>query len=317
MWTTLFDAIFPLFAIALIGYLAAWRGLFAPAAVDGLSRYVYYVAVPALLFYSLATLELPAQINWAFLLAYYLAAFTIYAVGMAISRWGFRHSLREQGVFGMGGSYSNTVIVGLPVVLGALGESALLPLLLIIALHSGLMSLAVATVAEADPGPGRAAAHSRRRMTVLAAVARRVATNPITLGLAAGLVVNWLGLSLPAPVAKVTDVLGQSVLPCALFVLGATLRQYRLARYSTEAWTLVGLKLVAHPLLAWLTAWYVFRLSGVWAAVAVVTAGLPIGVNVSVFANRYEACVPTVAAATLLSTVLAVVSLSGILVLIG
>lgn len=298
-------------AIALIGFVAAWSKLLSAEAVDGLSRYVYYVAVPALLFHSLATLELPAQINWAFLLAYYLTAFAIYALGMAIGRWGFGHSLREQSVFGLGAAYSNTVIVGLPVVLGALGEEALLPMLLIVALHSGLFSLTVAALAEADAGRGA------RRRAVLAAITRRVLTNPITLGLAAGLLVNWLGVDLPGPAARVAEALGQSVLPCALFVLGATLTQYKLARYTTEAWTMVALKLVAHPLLAALVVVYGFHLSGVWAAVAIVTAGLPIGVNVSVFANRYEACVPAVAAATLLSTVLAVVSLSGILVLIG
>jgi predicted permease len=310
LWSTLVEALFPLFAIALVGYVAARARLFSPEGVNGLSRYVYYIAVPALLFHSLATLELPAQINWTFLLAYYLAAFAIYAVGMAISRWAFGHSLREQSVFGLGGAYSNTIIVGLPVVLGALGDEALLPMLLIVAVHSGVFSLTVSTLAEADAGRGG------RRRAVIAAVARRVATNPITLGLAAGLLVNWLQLGLPAPIERVTDILGQSVLPCALFVLGATLVQYRLARYTTEAWTLVGLKLVAHPLLAWLVVTYVFRLSGVSAAVAVVTAGLPIGVNVSVFANRYEACVPSVAAATLLSTVLALVSLSAILLLV-
>jgi predicted permease len=127
--------------------------------------------------------------------------------------------------------------------------------------------------------------------------------------------VNGLGLELPAPLAMVSNALGNSVLPCALFVLGATLTQYRLARHSAEVWTLVALKLIAHPLLAGLAALYVFRLSGVWAAVAIVTAGLPIGINVSVFANRYQACVPAIASATLLSTVLALLSLSGILLL--
>jgi malonate transporter len=306
MWGTLFDAIFPLAAIALIGYVAARAGLFSPEAVEGLWRFVYYVAVPALLFHALAVLELPPRINWAFLLAYYLAAFAIYAVGLAVSRWVFRRRLREQGVFGMGAAYSNTVVVGLPVVLGAFGSDALLPILLIIALHSGLMSLAVAAIAESDLEAGG------RRRAVLAAILRRVVTNPITLGLAAGLLVNGLRLPLPGPLERLADILGQSVLPCALFVLGATLTRYRLKRYSAEAWTLVGLKLVVHPLLAWLAV-RLFGLTGIWATVAIVTAGMPIGVNVSVFANRYNACVPAVAAATLLSTVLALLTVSAIL----
>jgi predicted permease len=306
-----FNVIFPILAIALLGYALARSRLFGGADIAGLSRYVFDVGVPALLFDALANLDLPAVIDWRYLLAYYAAAFTIYAIGMLVSRLGFAHSLPEQGVFGMAASYSNTLLVGLPVALGAFGQAALLPMLLIIALHSGLLSLTVTVIAEAASGRGA------RRRAVVSMVARRMIANPITLGVVIGLAFNWLGWSLPGPLAEVVSLLAQSVMPCALFSLGASLTQYRLANYSLEAWVLVGLKLCLHPLLAWLVLSRVFHIQGLWAAVAVITAGSPIGVNVSVFAQKYQAGIAPVAAATLLSSVLGVVSLSVLLVLLA
>jgi malonate transporter len=301
---TIFNVIFPVFAIALAGYLLARLGVLRPPDVTGLAAYVFNIAAPVLLFHSLARLEIPAEINWGYLLAYYLAAFAVYGLGMLVSRWRFRHSRPEQGVFGMAAAYSNTLLIGLPVVVGAFGDEALLPILLIISPHAMLLSLTVVTIAESGAGDGR------QRRQALQNTARRMLVNPIILGVAAGLVFNRLGLTLPGVLAETTELVGQSLLPCALIMLGASLTQYRLREYSQEAWVLVALKLLAQPLLVGLLLTFVFPVSPLWTAVAILTAGLPIGITVTTFAYRYQACIPSVAAATLLSTVLALGSLT-------
>src|SRR5688572_2163005 len=115
----IFNVIFLVFAIALAGYVLARVGVLRPPEVAGLAPYVFNIAVPVLLFDSLAGLEFPAEINWGYLLAYYAAAFAVFGLGMLVSRWRFRHSVPEQGVFGMAAAYSNTLLIGLPVVVGA------------------------------------------------------------------------------------------------------------------------------------------------------------------------------------------------------
>lgn len=301
---TIFNVIFPVFAIALAGYLLARLGVLRPPDVAGLATYVFNVAAPVLLFDSLAGLEFPAVINWGYLLAYYLAAFAVFGLGLLVSRARFGHSLPEQGVFGMAAAYSNTLLIGLPVVLAAFGDQALLPLLLIISPHAMLLSLTVVAIAESGAGNGQ------RRWQALKTTARKMLLNPILLGVAAGLLFNRLGLTLPAVVAGATELVGQSLLPCALIMLGASLTQYRLREYSHEAWVLVGLKLLVQPLLVWALLTYVFPVSPLWTAVGVLTAGLPIGITVTTFAYKYQACIPSVAAATLLSTVLALGTLT-------
>ena len=73
---------------------------------------------------------------------------------------------------------------------------------------------------------------------------------------------------------------------------------------------IVALKLIVHPLL---TAWLglvVFEVERLWATVAILMAALPIGANAFVLAQRYNVYVERISAATLISTILAVLTLS-------
>ena len=57
---TLISVILPVFFLIGFGYLAAWRGYFSQANVDGLMRYATGFAVPVLLFRAIANLDLAA-----------------------------------------------------------------------------------------------------------------------------------------------------------------------------------------------------------------------------------------------------------------
>ena len=59
------DIIIPVFGIVGLGYVAARFGLFPTEANKGLSRFVFDFAIPALLFRTMATTDLPAEIEWA------------------------------------------------------------------------------------------------------------------------------------------------------------------------------------------------------------------------------------------------------------
>src|SRR5262252_6758540 len=48
------EAVLPLFALILAGYLCGWRGLFGPGATSALNLFVVWLALPALLFQALA-----------------------------------------------------------------------------------------------------------------------------------------------------------------------------------------------------------------------------------------------------------------------
>lgn len=300
----IFNIIFPIFALALLGYVLTIFKFFSREDIAGISRYVFNVAIPVLLFDAMADIELPEEIQWAFLFSYYLAALFIFALGNWLGRTRFGHSRAEQGIFGLGASYSNTVLIGLPVISSAFGDEALLPMFLLISLHAAILFTAVTAVVESDTGP------AQRRRDLLLLPLTKIARNPIIGGLIVGLLFNWLAIPLPGVLADTIGLIRTSALPCALFVMGASLSEYKLAGHLSEAWTIVGLKMVLQPLLVWLLAFVVFHLAPLWGTVAVITAALPVGINASMFAHKYDACIAPVASATIISTLLSIGSLT-------
>jgi len=124
-----------------------------------------------------------------------------------------------------------------------------------------------------------------------------------------------LGWRLPGPVDTLFKTFGTAAAPCALFAMGATLAQYRIAGNLTESATLVALKLIVHPLIVFGLATYVFELEPLNRLVVVVLAGMPSGVNSFLFASRYDTGVATATTSIFLSTGLSMVTLTVILAL--
>jgi malonate transporter len=140
--------------------------------------------------------------------------------------------------------------------------------------------------------------------------------NPIIVGLLLGLLFNLLHIGIPLPIDTVAKSLGGAALPCAVFSVGASLSQYRVKGSLPEALSLVAIKNLLHPLLVWLMAHHLFHLDTIWTATAVLLAGSPVGVNVYLFAQRYNALVVPAAAAIVISTGASIFTLGLILYLL-
>lgn len=309
--TVLLNVIAPVFGILGLGFVAARARLLEPAGVKGLVLFVFNFAIPVLLFRSMVRMELPEEIPWSFLGAFYLGALTVYAAGMALARWRYHRPLDEQAVFGMGAGFSNTVLLGIPIVLTALGPESALPIFLIIGFHSAI--LMPVTVALIHLGRGEGVSGGEQA----AYVTREIVKNPIVMGLFAGLLANWAGVALPGFLDRTTELLGGAAVPSALFAMGASLAAYPPGSDTAPAAVLAALKLVVHPFIVWVMVGPVLGLEGIWMSTAVVMAAMPTGVNVYLFGARYDAA-PSVAARTvLLASAASVVTLSVLLVLLG
>ncbi|MFW6229267.1 MAG: AEC family transporter, partial [Alkalispirochaeta sp.] len=294
--------IFPVFFIAVLGYVLTWLGAFRVEDIAGLTRYVFNIALPIMLFDSMSRIALPEQIQWTFLLAYYIPAVAIYFIGAAVGHTLFGHTRTEQGIYGMGCAYSNTVLIGLPIVSTAWGDRGVLPLMMIVSIHTAILFTLTTAVAESGLSRGGSGSDAPGKRTILVKTAIGMLRNPIFGGLIAGLIWNRTGLGLPAPLATAITWIRESALPAALFVTGASLRQYRIAGHIGAASAMIGMKLLVHPVLVWILGHVVFDIPPLWTGVAVLTAALPTGVNVSVFAAKYDAAVAPVVTGTLIST---------------
>lgn len=305
--------IVPVFGIAILGYLLAWAGLFSREDVLGIQRYVFTLALPVLLFDSMSRIDLPESIHWAFLLAYYIPTVAIYGVGLFLGRRAFGQNTRERAVYAMGCAFSNTVLIGLPLIAGAWGDEALLPHMMIVSIHTGILFTLTIAIAESGEPTGNGGSVVRLAGRTILGMLR----NPIFVGLVLGLLANRFSLPLPQPLRTALGWIRASATPAALFVTGASMRQYRVMGHITEAGVMLLAKLFVHPVLVAALAFFVFRLPPLWSAVAVTTAALPIGVNVTIFAHKYDASVAPVVTATLISTGASIVTLSIVLLLLA
>ncbi len=307
--TILLEVIAPVFGVMALGALSVKIRVLDQAAVKGLVLFVFNFAIPILLFRSLAQTELPPDIAWGFLLSYYVGAFAVFGGGIALGWFAFRRPLAEQAIFGMSAGFSNTVLIGIPILFTAYGPEATLPTLLIIAFHGPvLMSLTMGLI---QVGRGAQVSMADQGWTIVLEIVR----NPIIMGLLAGLLMNLTGLTIPGPLDRVAEMVGTTAVPCALFALGASLAGYPLSGDVAPALALSTLKLVVHPALVWLVAVPILGLEGIWVPVAVTMAAMPSGINVYLFGARYDAAPGVAARTVLLSTLISLATLSGILYL--
>jgi predicted permease len=301
---TIVAVIAPAFLLVLAGYLIAYTGVLKVRDVDGLSSFVFNIALPTLLFNSLAHVTLPKQFNWQFLVSYYLVVLIIYGLGMGLSKHWFAASVQEQGIFGLGSSFSNLVLVGLPIISAGLGDEALLPLFFLVSVHSATLFFITTVVVERGNGK-----NVRSRRQLAAQTGKSFIRNPIIIGLALGLIVNLVKIPIPQPIDEAVNLLSRAALPCALFVLGASLTTYKAAGHFAEAGVIVGLKLVVQPFLVWILAFQIFDMDILWGTVAVMAAGMPVGINAYMLAQKYRVGIAELSTAVLLSTIFAVISL--------
>ena len=295
----------PIMAIIALGFCITHWKFFSGEQIATLNRFVVSVAAPALLFRNVALTEIPSIPPWGLWLSYYGAMFGCYALAFMVASLVFRERARgERVILSFGGSFSNTVMLGIPIILTAFGAAASLPLFLILAFHGLLIFSATIILMELSANPSMALT------SIFPKLGRAMANQQVMLGLLAGVLWNFTGLGLAPGVDTFLDLLGQSTIPLALVVVGGVLAQTQWRPALNAALFSSLFKLVVLPIMVFALAQYVFALPPLWVATITLLAAMPSGVFTSVFAIRYETAQQEASSTIVLSTVLGAFSVS-------
>ncbi|MEO7392041.1 MAG: AEC family transporter [Ramlibacter sp.] len=294
-------ALVPVIVLIAVGFLAGRMRWIGATGVKELSSLVFVVLTPPLLFRTMSTVHLE-QLDFRPLAAYFVAVALIFIATLATR--GFN---RFAAVLALANTFSNTVMIGIPLVGLAYGEAGLVILFTLISVHS-LMLLTAATVVlelallREDAAAGR---HSDRHMasTVLLAV-RNAIVHPVPLPIIAGLLFAQSGLTLPAVIDKPLLLLANAFGPLALLLVGVTLAATPVGRHWRGAIALAAVKNIVHPVLVIAIGW-LLGLHGVPLAVMAIAASLPIGANVFLFSQRYQVAEELTTAGVAVSMLLA------------
>ncbi|MCS0496750.1 AEC family transporter [Ancylobacter sp. MQZ15Z-1] len=299
----------PVFGLIGLGYLASLSGHLRERAAEGLSEYVFGLAVPVLIFKTLAGARLPEEGQpWGYWIAYFTGAFIVFALGMLAAKRLFHRGYTESVIHGFTSGQANTVFVGVPLILQAYGPEGAVPLFLLIAVHLPIM-MVVATVLTEGVTGGLSAAGLKK-------LVRLLAFNPILIGIYAGGAAKLVGFEPSGVLKQIADMLSASAVPCALVSLGLALHRYPIRGDLGPALLITLLKLVVHPALVYVLT-RMLPMPPVWADVAVVFAAMPSGINAYLLAQRYRVGVSASAGAVSLSTAASLFTVTLWLMILG
>lgn len=301
----------PVFLVIAAGFLATRIGGFPATAVDGLMSFAVRFGVPMLLFSAIYRLDLDEAFDPRLLGAFYTGALVCFAVAIALARLVWKRRPGEAVAIGFCALFSNSVLLGLPIMTRAYGPDSLSPMFAIISIHAPFCYLVGIVTME----------FSRRDGVGLFATVRRAAaamfSNALTIGLALGFAANLSGVALPDFVMSAVGMIASAALPAALFGMGGALTRYSL-RADIGVATMAALaSILLHPAIAYGLAAGVFDLPQEWVRAAVVTAAMPTGMNGYVFATMYGRAQGAAASVVMLGTAMAAVSVTFWLWLLG
>lgn len=297
------SALLPVVVLIAVGFISARAHILSAEGSKQLSNLAFLVLTPALLFRTMSTVHVE-QLNFRPVASYFIAVAMVFFGTLLLQGLN-----RRAAVLALAGTFSNTVMIGIPLVGLAYGQSGMVILLTLVSIHA-LVLLTSATVvlelAVAREGEGGEQRHALK--TVLLA-ARNAVLHPVPLPIIAGLLFAQTGLTIPEAIDKPLGWLGNAFGPLALLLVGVTLAGKEIGAHWRAAFGLSLAKNVLMPLLVLASGW-LLGVKGLSLLVMVVAASLPIGANVFLFSQRYAVAEGEVTAAVALSTLLALLTVS-------
>ncbi|MDJ0820223.1 MAG: AEC family transporter [Paracoccaceae bacterium] len=294
----------PFFALIGLGYGAARARFFPEEATAYLTKFVFYFALSAMLFRFSANLSLDEIFDANVAAAYLWGTAFVYAVAMGVA---FLRGLDTPtaAIEAQCAAIGNTGFLGVPMLALLLGQAAIGPIILVLAIDLIVFSsLLVILVTGSRDG--------RMSLAMLKTVGLGLLQNPMIVAIVLGLAVSASGLTVPAVANEFLTILGNAATPGALFAIGASLATKSAERLVIAGWLSVC-KLLLHPLFVAGAAFWLFPVTSFQAAVIISAAALPVAGNVFILAQHYGIAPQRVSAAILLSTTASIVTVSAVI----
>ena len=230
----------PIFLIILVGGFLKRIGLLNDGFSSVADKYVFKVALPVQLFRDIATMDILADFSWKFVAFCMIATTFMFSVCWILGRL-FLKDKSMVGAFAQAAARGSAAILGIAFVENIYGSSGMTPMMIVSAVPLfNIYSVIILTVSSAE---------GKLDGTVLRKTLRGVVTNPIILGIAAGMIWSLAGLPWPAMISKSVGYIAATATPIALLVLGATFKGKEALQKIRPTFAAAFLKLVGIPAL--------------------------------------------------------------------
>ncbi len=277
-----FQTIAFVFALIGLGYVSAATGLLKRDTGDALSDFAVTIAIPMLLFRTMASADFGQSAPWRIWTVYFAAAAIAWGLGQLIVVRVFNRDEKAGVVGGVSAAFSNLVLLGLPIILTLYGEAGFTAVSLVVAVHLPVMMSASIILFE---WAGRAE-NGMNLPRMARTFASRLVANPLIIGIVAGAAWRLTGWPLPALGERLVGALGGIGGTIALFAMGMSLRKFGISGNIGAGLAVEIVKLVVMPAMTLgflLTA----GMSGPVAEALLIASAMPSGVNSYLIATRF------------------------------
>lgn len=307
------DSLLPVVFLIGTGVVVGRLRWVGPASVRELSTLVFMLLTPALLFRTMTRVH-PQDLDFTPVGAYFVGLGVVFAATLLVC--GFN---RRGSVLALAATFSNTIMIGIPLIGLAYGEQGLITLFTLYTVHTVSLLTCATLVMELsiqrEARQSQAASGGQALWRSVWDALRKSVLHPVPLPILAGMAFGQTGWTLPEVVDKPLAMLGGALGPMALLLVGVTLSSVRIGEHLRGALALVAAKNFALPLLVAAGGW-ALGLSGLPLWVVVTVAALPAGANSFLFSQRYQVAEDTVTTTVGLSTLLALVTVPVAMVLV-
>lgn len=207
------NATVPVFLMMILGIVFRQIGWIDEVFAAKMNQFVFRVSLPAVLFIDLAGVDFVEAWNPKFVLFCFAVTFLCILVSALLSLLLKERTLR--GEFIQGAYRSSAALLGIALIQSIYGTSGMAPLMIIgsVPLYN---IMAVVVLAFFQPG------QSGIDGVVLKKTLKGIVTNPIILGIVAGLLWSLLGIPIPKILNKTVSSIGATATPLGLMAMGAT-----------------------------------------------------------------------------------------------
>ena len=297
--TSVFLSIAPIFAVIILGHFLRRKGVPNTEFWNFNDKLVYWVLMPALLFYKTSTIDISFQLLGSYSVVILGGFFAALIFGAASARLaGLPNSVASSV---MQGAARHNTFIALSIADSVFGTEGLALAALATALLIPVTNLSIVPMMVVLNQQGR-------KGGIFRAVSKDLARNPLLLSVVAGLAFNVIGAKDVPVLHETTSMLGSAALPVVLMCVGANLR-WRVMETSLMplAFSILG-KLIVFPVVTMLLSLQL-GLSNLEIFVALLFAAAPTASSSYTLARQMGGDAPVMAAITTIQTGLAFISL--------
>lgn len=207
------NATVPIFLLMILGFLLKKLGVIDDVFASKMNKFVFLVPLPVLLFEDLSTVDFAQVWNMKFVLFCFVVTLVCIILAALVSfLW---HDKSIQGEFIQASYRSSAALLGIAFIQNIYGNAGMAPLMIIgsVPLYN-IMAVVVLSFFKPD--------RKKLDKEVWKTTLKGIVTNPIILGIAAGLLWSALRLPIPSILEKTVSDIGAVATPLGLMAMGAS-----------------------------------------------------------------------------------------------